>query len=144
MSFFSSSPAIDHERVVNAVQAAERRTSGEIRVLIGRGKAEEPVPVAQAHFERLGMTKTAERNGVLIFFAPRSHTFAIVGDTAIHAKCGQDFWKLVASAMEIDFKRGAFTEGLVNGVGLVGSLLAEHFPRRTDDQNELPNRVEEG
>ena len=143
MSLFSILPAIDHGRVIAAIQAAEQRTSGEIRVLVAREKAEEPVAAAEAHFDRLGMKETAARNGVLIFFAPRSHTFAIVGDTAIHAKCGQTFWEHVASAMERDFKRGAYTDGLVNGIGRAGALLAEHFPRGNDDRNELPNTVEE-
>ena len=143
MSLFSSAPPIDHGKVVAAIAGAESRTSGEIRVLVGRDKAEEPVLAAESHFERLGMTETAERNGVLIFLAPRSHTFAIVGDTAIHEKCGHAFWQGVAASMEAHFKRGEFTEGLVNGVQRAGELLAINFPRRPDDRNELPNQVEE-
>lgn len=142
MSLFSTTLPIDHAKVVAAIAAAESRTSGEIRVLVGRDKAEEPVLAAERHFERLGMTETAERNGVLIFLAPRSHTFAIVGDTAIHEKCGEAFWQGVAGSMEAHFKRGEFTEGLVNGVQRAGELLALNFPRRPDDRNELPNRVE--
>jgi uncharacterized membrane protein len=143
MSLFSAFPPIDHGKVVAAIAAAEARTSGEIRILVAREKAEEPVSVAEKHFERLGMTQTTERNGVLIFLAPRSHTFAIVGDTGIHQKCGNDFWRGVAQTMEQHFKRGEFTEGLVNGVERAGELLAVHFPRRPDDRDELPNQVEE-
>ena len=142
MSLFSSDPAIDHAKVVAAIAAAESRTSGEIRILVAREKAEEPVLAAEKHFERLGMTQTVERNGVLIFLAPRSHTFAIVGDTAIHEKCGNAFWQELAASMEAQFKRGEFTEGLVNGVQRAGELLAVNFPRRPDDRNELPNQVE--
>jgi uncharacterized membrane protein len=143
MSLFSPSPSIDHAKVVAAIAAAESRTSGEIRILVAREKAEDPVLVAEKHFERLGMTKTAERNGVLIFLSPRSHTFAIVGDTGIHEKCGNEFWRGVAASMEQHFKRGEFTEGLVNGVDRAGELLAIHFPRRPDDRNELSNKIEE-
>jgi uncharacterized membrane protein len=143
MSVFSPTPAIDHDRVVAAIAAAELRTSGEIRILIARQKADDPVAAARSHFERLGMTQTAARNGVLIFVAPTSHTFAIVGDTAVHEKCGDDFWRDVAQSMEQQFRRGQFTEGLVNGVERAGALLAEYFPRQPDDRNELPNRIEE-
>ena len=143
MSLFSPTPAIDHDRVVAAIAAAELRTSGEIRILIARQKAEDPVAAARSHFERLGMTRTAARNGVLIFVAPTSHTFAIVGDTAVHEKCGDEFWRDVAQAMEQQFRRGQFTEGLVNGIERAGGLLAEYFPRQPDDRNELPNRIEE-
>jgi uncharacterized membrane protein len=143
MSLFSSAPKIDHDRVSAAIAAAELRTSGEIRVLIAREKADEPVAAAQKHFERLGMTQTKERNGVLIFVAPRSHTFAIIGDAGIHEKCGEAFWRLVAAEMSTHFKRGDFTGGLVHGIEHAGKLLAENFPRSPDDQNELPNKIEE-
>jgi uncharacterized membrane protein len=89
------------------------------------------------------MTQTSARNGVLIFVAPRSHTFAIIGDTGIHKKCGDTFWQEVAASMEQHFKRREFTEGLVNGVERAGGLLAEHFPRSPDDKNELPDHIEE-
>jgi uncharacterized membrane protein len=112
-------------------------------VLIAKGAASQPVDAAQKEFERLGMTKTAERNGVLIFVAPKSRTFAIIGDTAIHEKCGESFWRVLAGTMELHFKRCEFTEGLIVGIERAGTLLAENFPRRADDRNELSNDIEE-
>lgn len=141
MSLFETTP-IDDARVVTAIAATEEKTSGEIRVLVAKEKAPDPVAAARKHFERLGMTATAARNGVLIFVAPRSHTFAVIGDTGIHEKCGDAFWRLTAAAMELHFKRGEFTEGIVQAIEKAGTLLAEHFPRRPDDRNELPNTVE--
>ncbi|MDB6170363.1 MAG: hypothetical protein JWM88_3227 [Verrucomicrobia bacterium] len=143
MSLFSTLPKVDHAQVVAAITAAELRTSGEIRVLVAREKAPDPVASAKWHFERLGMTKTRHRNGVLIFLSPASRTFAVIGDTAVHEKCGDAFWRLLAAAMESHFKKGDFTAGLVHGIERAGALLAEHFPRSPEDRNELPNRVEE-
>jgi uncharacterized membrane protein len=143
MGFFTATPKIDHARVTAAIAAAEQLTSGEIRVLIARKKAADPVVAAQEHFERLGMTKTRERNGVLLFVAPSSRNFAIVGDTGIHEKCGDPFWRLVAAEMEARFKRGEFTEGLVHAIEHAGKLLAENFPRSPNDRNELPDQIEE-
>ena len=134
---------IDHERVVAAIAAAEQQTSGEIRVVVSQQKTEEPVLAAQKQFERLGMTQTAARNGVLIFVAPASHTFAVIGDHGVHEKCGEAFWRELTAAMTERFKRAEFTEALVLGIERAGALLATHFPRRPDDRNELPNRVEE-
>ncbi len=144
MSFFSTTPAIDHAKVVAAIAAAEQKTSGEIRVLVARQAAADAVAAAEAHFERLGMTATKERNGVLIFIAPASRNFAVIGDSGVHEKCGESFWKLLAAAMELHFKRGEFTEGLVHGIEKAGALLAENFPRGDDDRNELPDEIEEG
>jgi uncharacterized membrane protein len=143
MSLFSTLPKIDHDRVVLAIAAAERRTSGEIRVVVSRRKIAEPIAEAKQQFERLGMTATALRNGVLILLAPRSRTFAVIGDTAVHQECGEEFWQKIADAMKGKFRNGEFTEGLIHGIERAGALLAAHFPRAKDDRNELPNEIEE-
>ena len=75
------------------------------------------------------MTKSPERNGVLIFVAPRSHKFAVIGDAGVHAKCGDEFWQKLAEAMTGYFRKSEFTEGIIHGVKKAGELLAEHFPR---------------
>ncbi len=134
--------AIDHDRIVAAIGAAEQRTSGEIRVFVSRERAEDPIAAARAQFEKLGMTATAARNGVLIFVAPESHTFAVIGDSGVHQKCGDAFWRELAEAMTDHFKRLEFTAGLVLAIERAGGLLAEHFPRRPDDRNELPDKIE--
>ena len=141
MSLLDPMPALDEARVVAAIAAAELRTAGEIRVVISRHHADDPVIAAEKEFERLGMTRTAARNGVLIFVAPRSRSFAVIGDTGIHEKCGPAFWRELADAMIEQFKRGAFTDGLVLGIERAGELLARHFPRSPDDRNELPDSV---
>lgn len=138
-----NAPQIDDARVVAAIGAAEQRTSGEIRVVLARQPASDPVAAAKAQFEKLGMTQTAARNGVLIYVAPASRTFAVIGDTGVHEKCGDPFWSALATAMTDHFRRGDFTGGLVLGIDRAGALLAEHFPRAPDDRNELPDKVEE-
>lgn len=133
---------LDDERIVSAIAAAEARTSGEIRVVIAREKISDPLSAAQREFIRLGMINTAARNGVLFFVAPRSHTFAVLGDTAIHEKCGPAFWTELARTMSDHFKRGEFTAGLLLGIQRATDLLAQHFPRSPDDRNELPDTIE--
>jgi uncharacterized membrane protein len=135
---------LDHPAIETAIGAAEAATSGEIRVLVLPGPAPDPVATAQAAFTRLGMEKTRERNGVLIFVAPESQTFAIIGDQGVHQKCGQSFWDEVAATMTGSFQRGEFTAGLLAGIERAGKLLGEHFPRLPDDVDELPNKVVEG
>jgi uncharacterized membrane protein len=132
---------LQHEAIVKAIGAAEARTSGEIRVVVARAPAADALAAAQKQFARLGMHRTKLRNGVLIFIAPRSQTFAILGDAAIHEKCGETFWKTLSEEMTAHLKRGEFTTALTHVIGKAGSLLAEHFPRQKDDQNELPDEV---
>jgi uncharacterized membrane protein len=131
-----------HEEIVAAIKEAEQKTSGEIRVFISRKSIEDPLAAAQSHFISMNMDKTRERNAVLIFVAPHSHKFAVVGDVAIHARCGEGFWKELAAEMSNHFHDSHFTRGIIHGVRKAGELLARDFPRRPDDENELPDEVE--
>jgi uncharacterized membrane protein len=134
---------LDNDRIVAAIADAESRSSGEIRVHVTHRKPEDLEARARRRFEILGMTKTAERNGVLFYIAPALRRFQILGDTGIHEKCGADFWKDVAAEMEESFRRGEFTEGILRGVKKVGEVLAAHFPRSAQDRNELPDTMDE-
>jgi uncharacterized membrane protein len=132
---------LQHDEIVAAVRKAEEKTSGEIRVFVSRQEPDDPVVAAQAQFERLRMTETKHRNGVLIFVAPRVRKFAIIGDTAVHAKCGEEFWKKVAAEMSGHFKQEGFTQGIVHGIQKAGELLAQHFPRHAGDRNQLSDEI---
>ena len=131
-----------HDEIVAAIRSAEKKTSGEIRVFISHKEIEDVVKAAEAQFERLGMTKTRHRNGVLIFVAPSVRKFAVIGDEAVHRQCGDAFWRELAAEMTSHFKQSDFTQGIVHGVRKAGQLLALHFPHEPDDRNELSDEVE--
>jgi uncharacterized membrane protein len=133
---------LEHDQIVAAIRAAESKTSGEIRVYIQRGKLKtDPLISAQKKLRRLRMDKTSERNAVLIFIAPRAHKFAVVGDKAIHEKCGEQFWQQVVDGMREHFQKEKFSRAIVEGVEEVGKLLSTHFPRTPDSSNELPDEI---
>jgi uncharacterized membrane protein len=133
---------LEHDRIVRAIREAESKTSGEIRVFIQCGKLSvDPVIVAQKKFQQLGMHKTSERNAVLIFVAPRAHKLAIVGDEAIHEKCGEEFWRQIVDRMQKHFQNQKFSHAIVEGIEEVGTVLAAHFPRVSADANELPDEI---
>jgi uncharacterized membrane protein len=143
MSLFTRLPKLDHDAIVSAIRTAELRTSGEIRVVVAHSKTAEPMAEAQHQFARLGMANTRNHNGVLIFIAPRSRNFAVIGDSSVHEKCGDAFWTELANAMSELFRIGKFTDGVLHGIECAGALLAQHFPSSPDDRNELPDQVEE-
>jgi uncharacterized membrane protein len=133
---------LEHDRIIQAIREAESKTSGEIRVLIHRGKLKsDPLDTAQRKFHRLGMHKTRERNAVLIFVAPRVHKFAVVGDTAIHEKCGDEFWQRVVERMRTHFQKERFSDALIEALKEIGNVLDSHFPKTVSDTNELPDGV---
>lgn len=136
---------LDTQRIVAALEAAEARTSGEIRVSVAPLFWGNVMKQARAAFDRLGMSNTRERNGVLLFVVPSRRRFAVLGDEGIHAKVGDVFWQRVSSVLSEHFRRGAFTEGLLAGIDEVALQLAQHFPSRGEaDVNELPNAVDFG
>jgi uncharacterized membrane protein len=135
--------AVDHERIVAAIAAAEKRTSAQIRVYVSHHKRVDALAFANRRFLKLKMDRTPMRNAVMIFLAPKTHKFAVVGDAAVHAKCGDDFWRSVVAAMEPLLKRGDFTEAIVVGVTNVGQVLAEHFPPLPHDRNNRSDAVVE-
>ncbi len=138
--FFSE---LDSDRIVQAIAQAESDTSGEIRVHVTRSEPADIEARARERFDKLGMTKTAERNAVLFYIAPRIRKFQILGDTGVHEKCGDNFWKATAQEMEEVFRIGKFTEGLVAGIDRIGEILKAHFPKGADNRDELPNAIDE-
>jgi uncharacterized membrane protein len=119
---------LEHDRIVSAIADAEKKTSGQIRVLISHRQVDDPMAAAGKAFQRLGLQLAPHRNAVLIFVAPRSHRFAVIGDQAVHEKCGEAFWTELTAAMTGHFTQGQFTEGLLHGIAHAGELLAAHFP----------------
>lgn len=136
---------LEHDRIAQAIKKAEAKTSGQIRVFLQRGKFEDDaLKRAQGKFFQLGMQKTAERNAVLIFVAPRMQKFAVIGDEGVHEKCGEKFWQELVTRMREHFLREDFTDALLEAVEATGALLAKHFPRTGPATNELPDDVIEG
>jgi len=132
---------LDEAKIVQAIGEAEKKSSGEIRVFVSRRKVEDALATARKEFTRLGMAKTRQRNGVLLFFAPLSQRFAIVGDTGVHEKCGDVFWQEITASMSGLLRKREFTGAVVLAVQKVGELLARHFPHQPDDKNELSDQI---
>ncbi len=133
---------IDVARVEAAIQRAERQTSGEVRVAIARFYFWGDVRrAAAAAFERLHIDRTRQRNGVLIFVAPRLRRFAVIGDVGIHQRVSDAFWNEIAEQLGRTFRAGDLTAGLEQAVIMIGERLATHFPPDPHDKNELPDLV---
>jgi uncharacterized membrane protein len=148
MSFMSQHKLlaiIDDDRIKAAIAAAEKQTSGEIRVSVSRYFWGGVHNAAAKAFTRMGMRNTKDRNGILFFVVPSRQRFVVLGDEGIHREVGQDFWDKLVAAMAGDFKAGKFNEGLIRGIEECGRLLAVHFPYQGErDVNELPDDIDFG
>jgi uncharacterized membrane protein len=124
-----------------AIKEAEETTSGEIRVHIETRLSGNVLDRAAWIFKRIGMSKTENRNGVLFYLAVTNKKFAVIGDWGINRKVNEDFWDKTKELLEKKFSEGKFTEGLAEGILMIGLQLKEHFPHKRDDVNELPDDI---
>ena len=120
---------VDEGRIRSAITAAEARTTGKIHVTVSHQLWGSTRTKAEWIFNRLHLSDTPERNGVLFFVAPAQRQFTVLGDAAIHEKVGQEFWNRVVAAMREKIRAGDLTDGIVHGIEEAGKELAEHFPR---------------
>lgn len=137
-TFFSKE---QQSQILESVKEAEEATSGEIRVHIETSCKGEVLDRAAWIFKKLGMHKTAERNGVLFYLAVSDRKFAIIGDAGINAKVPEDFWDSIKELLGKEFREGRFTEGLCEGIKHAGMQLKSHFPHKSDDRNELSDEI---
>lgn len=134
----------EEQKIVDAIKAAEKNTSGEIRVHIEKRCKKDPYAEAVEVFERLGMTETEQRNGVLILVALEDHKFAIIGDKGINEKVPVVFWEQTKEVMITHFKEGSIAEGIAAGIANAGKQLQAFFPYQTNDENELNDDISYG
>jgi uncharacterized membrane protein len=132
-------------QIVEAIKAAEKNTSGEIRVHIepstnGKDTLERAIEV----FQELEMHQTEARNGVLLYLAFEDHSFSIFGDKGINEVVGENFWNSTRDLIQSAFKEADFAKGLVEGITEAGNALKTHFPYQKDDQKELDDQISKG
>ncbi len=136
----------DLAAIASAIKETEQTTAGEIRVSVRqkRGWRERKHTIeqlARKEFHLLQMTKTKERIGVLIFLLLQQKQFTILADEGIHTKVADGTWERIAKEMSEHFSKKNFRQGILYGVQAVGKELSKHFPRTSDDTNELSDEV---
>lgn len=137
-------PEEEQRRIVEAIQTAERSTSGELRVFIeSRCSYVDPMDRAKEVFFNLKMDRTEAHNAVLIYVALGDRQLALYGDEGIYKKTGGDpYWKFELDTMRRFFRDNRVAEGIASCALNIGKALTQHFPYDTDtDRNELPDEI---
>ena len=142
-------PAAALSAIDLAVAESERRHAGEIRVAIEASleplealRGRRPRDRALQVFAELGVWDTAANNGVLIYLLLADNDVEIVADRGCNDRISFEQWAHICRAMESDFRDSRFRQGMLDGIGRVGELLAGHFPADPGSGNpdELSNR----
>jgi uncharacterized membrane protein len=138
--FFSEA---EKQQLVEAIQKAERRTSGEVRVFVeSKCRFVNPVDRAQEIFFNLKMNETALRNATLLYVAVKDKQAAVFGDEGIHRKVGEKYWTDVVSKMLLQFRNQKLIDGVCQGIHDLGEALQFYFPYESStDKNELPDEI---
>ena len=138
--FFS---AEEEAKILDAIRAAEKETSGEIRLYIeSKCRFVDPLDRALEVFLHLKMDETVNRNAVLVYVATEHRQLALIGDVGIFNKTGQQFWNDQVKLMLSEFKKENYAEGLVEVIQKTGHALCTNFPYdAATDKNELPDDI---
>ncbi|MCK6695011.1 MAG: TPM domain-containing protein [Thermoanaerobaculia bacterium] len=133
----------EEARIMQAIAAAEQRTSGEIRLFVEDFcDRDHPVDRAAELFQLFGMFNTKQRNAVLIYVAEKSHVFAIWGDAGIHERVGFRFWDAEKQLLRAHLQAGKACDGVCEVVAQIGEQLQQYFPADPhDNENELPDEI---
>ncbi len=138
--FFSEE---EKQQLVAAIQKAEQRTSGEVRVFVeSHCKYMDAMDRAKQLFLQLSMQNTADRNATMIYVAVKDHQAAVLGDEGIHQKVGPMYWQEEVNKMLLHFKQQHLADGICQVITDIGEALHTHFPYNRDtDKNELPDEI---
>jgi uncharacterized membrane protein len=132
----------DERSVIQAIGEAEMGNRGEVRVHIeGRCPEEDPINRAAALFRELGMERTAEATGVLLYVAPHDRKAAVYAGPGIHGAAEKGFWQEAIDAVAEGFASGEPAQGLTLALDMIGTLLREKVPGDDRSGNELPDEV---
>jgi len=136
--------AKEEQEIIAAIKAAERNTSGEIRVHIEAKAVKDHYKRAVKIFSQLKMHKTKARNGMLLYISVLDKKFVIYGDKGINEVVEDDFWEATKNSIQTHFQKGTFKAGITAGIEVAGKALKRYFPFQKEDVDELSNEISKG
>ena len=124
------SPEQEATPIIRALRFVARKSTGEVRVHISRDRFEkDPMATALRLFEEFSMTRTTDRNAVLVYLNRATRKFAILGDEGLHRSVGQRYFDGLAANFSEDLQSTHFENAIALLVFSVGTTMAKKFPR---------------
>ncbi len=100
--------------------------------------------LALAAFTQHGLHYTRNHTGILILVSHLEHRVEVPADRGINAKVGPATWQEISKIVAEGLRTHRACEAICKAIDRCGEILAAHFPRQADDQNELPDRLVTG
>lgn len=102
---------------------------------------------AMAQFYRLGISRTRDRSGILVYVSIHEKLCRVLPDVGVEAALDKSKWHQAVSPIEaagkLSLKNHEGREKLAEGIEALGPILEKALPRREDDTNELADIAEE-
>jgi uncharacterized membrane protein len=117
----------DRARIARAIAVAEDGTTGTIAVRIVNDKHLNAIEKAKSEFAHIGLHHHETANAALVLVAPSARQFAVIGDRALHARVGDEFWNQLTTEMRRFFAYDQTAEGIVHAVDRLGEQFRTHF-----------------
>ena len=113
-----------------------------LRLLIHPAEIDlEVAECAKVTFLDYNLHRTREGTGILILICLFEHRVQVLADHGIYQAVPAETWQQVADMVTAGIKSGRTCDALCEAVAYCGDLLAEKFPPRADDRDELPNLI---
>lgn len=96
---------------------------------------------AVAIFRAAAERRTENRAGILIYLSMGEHRAEIVADNAITGVTTPEAWGEAMATLLADVRDGRPADGICAAIQQIGIILAEHFPKTTENPNEIPDKL---
>ncbi len=108
--------------------------------VLPRHRKNAAVQAAKAAFYDLGISKTRDRSGVLLYFAMAERVAVIVEDVGLDTKRVGAEWSAAVSTAETGIALND-SATIAKSILSMGKALSGLYPRKDDDENELPDEM---
>jgi putative membrane protein len=85
--------------------------------------------------------RTKGQTAILLYLSLLERRAEIVADEAIHSRTEPEVWGAAMAALVTEIKAGRPGEGLVQAIEKIGEVLAKCLPAKSENPNELPDRL---
>lgn len=96
---------------------------------------------ARAALVDLGVTKTRDRSGILVFVSAFEHTVEVVADVGVDTAALGTAWTDACTALSKSMQGRPRLDLFLTALKSLGPALGAAMPRKADDVNELPDEV---
>ncbi|GMO12757.1 MAG: TPM domain-containing protein [Treponemataceae bacterium] len=97
---------------------------------------------AVRHFFDARVYNTKDHSGVLIFVSYMEQKVFIIADIGISEKISGSLWNIIADSLAAEIgKKGNTEAAFIDAIEKCGELLAQYFPAKNENPNELSDAV---